>query len=101
MRILSRFKGERLQCGLASKFDYSLLALLVELKGWKDENFVVFRDRKPAAVHHMQVIPRKHISALRILILIIRCTERSLCMSESVKELGKADIDLGTPGLHN
>ncbi|KAL0945497.1 hypothetical protein HGRIS_000981 [Hohenbuehelia grisea] len=41
---------------------------------WENQSFVAFRDHRPAALHHIQLIPRTHI--------------------ESVKALSKADIQL-------
>ncbi|KAJ7266553.1 HIT-like protein [Mycena rebaudengoi] len=41
---------------------------------YEDETFVAFQDHKPAAVHHIQVIPKRHI--------------------KSVKSLQKQDLDL-------
>ncbi|KAJ7651084.1 HIT-like domain-containing protein [Roridomyces roridus] len=34
---------------------------------WEDETFTAFRDRKPAAEQHIQVIPKKHIVSVRSL----------------------------------
>lgn len=35
--------------------------------GAQDEAFVVFRDHKPAAAHHLLVVPRRHIDSVRTL----------------------------------
>ncbi|PCH42518.1 HIT-like protein [Wolfiporia cocos MD-104 SS10] len=34
---------------------------------WEDETFIVFRDYKPAAMHHLQIIPKQHIDNVKCL----------------------------------
>ncbi|KZT29785.1 HIT-like protein [Neolentinus lepideus HHB14362 ss-1] len=34
---------------------------------WEDGDFTVFRDYNPSAVHHLQVIPKKHIESVKVL----------------------------------
>ncbi|KAJ7735618.1 HIT-like protein [Mycena maculata] len=34
---------------------------------WEDEIFVAFRDRNPASEHHIQLIPKRHITSVRSL----------------------------------
>ncbi|KAF7327287.1 hypothetical protein MKEN_00306200 [Mycena kentingensis (nom. inval.)] len=34
---------------------------------WEDAEFVAFRDRSPASEHHIQLIPKAHISSVRAL----------------------------------
>ncbi|TFK45813.1 HIT-like protein [Heliocybe sulcata] len=34
---------------------------------WEDGNFTVFRDYNPSAVHHFQVIPKKHVENVKVL----------------------------------
>ncbi|THV07829.1 HIT-like protein [Dendrothele bispora CBS 962.96] len=41
---------------------------------WQDENFLAFRDRKPACSHHIQLVPKRHIN--------------------NVKELQSSDVEL-------
>ena len=58
---------------------------------YEDESFVAFRDIKPDAEIHIQLIPRKHIQDINAL----TCNDIELV--EKLKELGK-EIIMNQPG---
>ena len=49
---------------------------------YEDETFVAFKDIRPAAAHHMLIIPRAHISSVQ------KLTPESVQMLQKMKEIG-------------
>ncbi|KAF7311937.1 Oxalate decarboxylase [Mycena indigotica] len=54
---------------------------------WEDAEFVVFKDRKPAAAHHLQLIPKRHIASVRSL------TKNDVELVRSMQALGNELLD--------
>ncbi|KIM85053.1 hypothetical protein PILCRDRAFT_817891 [Piloderma croceum F 1598] len=59
---------------------------------WEDDTFVAFEDIRPAAMHHLQITPKKHIESVKAL------NKFDVDMVRSMEELGNRILDdLGVP----
>jgi len=59
---------------------------------WEDSSFIAFKDHKPAAQHHIQVIPRNHIRSIKSL------TKSDVELVKSMEDIGHKILDgLSTP----
>ncbi|KAI0259091.1 HIT-like protein [Gloeopeniophorella convolvens] len=54
---------------------------------YEDEEFVVFKDRRPAALHHLLVIPRRHIGSVKAL------SKEDLPLVQDMERMGHARLD--------
>ncbi|KAJ7239410.1 HIT-like protein [Mycena haematopus] len=60
--------------------------------GFKDDLFVAFEDRKPAAEHHIQLVPKRHIGSVKSL------RTRDVELVRTMKTIGDELLDgLGVP----
>ncbi|KAF8442159.1 HIT-like domain-containing protein [Boletus edulis BED1] len=54
---------------------------------WEDADFLAFRDHQPACLHHIQLIPKFHISSVRNL------TSRDVDMIRRMESIGNDILD--------
>ncbi|KAG2132984.1 HIT-like protein [Suillus clintonianus] len=54
---------------------------------WEDEEFLAFRDIRPSAQHHIQLIPKTHIESIR------KLTEKDVNMLRRMEEIGHSILD--------
>ncbi|KDQ59151.1 hypothetical protein JAAARDRAFT_127632 [Jaapia argillacea MUCL 33604] len=75
--------GRRLRdcvfCNVSSENGFNIV--------FEDENFAVFTDHKPSAVHHWQVIPKAHITSVRSL------RKHDLHLVRTLGEIGHRFLD--------
>ncbi|EPQ54171.1 HIT-like protein [Gloeophyllum trabeum ATCC 11539] len=61
---------------------------------WEDRDYIVFRDYRPSAAHHLQVIPKKHIDSVRSL------RKEHIALVRSMGEIGHRVLDaLNVPAI--
>ncbi|KAJ6577604.1 HIT-like domain-containing protein [Mycena capillaripes] len=66
-------------CNVSAKHGFNIL--------YEDELFVAFRDRKPAAEHHIQVVPKRHIASVKSL------RKQDVKLVRSLKSIGDKLLD--------
>ncbi|KAI9566918.1 HIT-like protein [Boletus coccyginus] len=62
---------------------------------WEDTDFLAFRDRRPACLHHIQLIPKVHITSVK------KLTRQDADMVRRMKSIGSDILDkLQVPPTH-
>ncbi|KAG1866153.1 HIT-like protein [Suillus subluteus] len=54
---------------------------------WEDQEFVAFRDIRPSAQHHIQLIPKAHIESIR------KLSQKDVNMLRRMEEIGHSILD--------
>lgn len=69
--------------------------LLLRAQSWlpciQDQEFVAFRDIRPSAQQHMQLIPKTHIGELHE---VVYFAQRLMSWSESIRKLSQKDVKM-------